>query len=128
MGHLEILRYMYSSKSYFNVTIPRSLVGYAVILEQKCHLKWSAVLLDLTHKVPKKADPLHTGGLLHCYMLDKSICHFRGVGSILLLLLSRLPQAWRDIGIRFSVRPSICQHLRPHSVDSSVQVHNSETL
>ena len=27
-------------------------------------------------------NPLHTGGLFHCYMLDESICHFRGVGSI----------------------------------------------
>ena len=33
------------------------------------------------------------------------------------LFLSRLPQAWRDIGIRFSVRssvrPSVRQHWRP---------------
>ena len=29
---------------------------------------------------------LYTGRLFHCYMLDKSICHFRGDGSILLLL------------------------------------------
>ena len=26
--------------------------------------------------------PLYTGRLFHCYILDKSICHFRGVGSI----------------------------------------------
>ena len=26
---------------------------------------------------------LYTGGLFHCYMLGESICHFRGVGSIL---------------------------------------------
>ena len=32
-------------------------------------------------------NPLYTGGLCHCYMLDESICHFRGVGSILSLLL-----------------------------------------
>ena len=31
-------------------------------------------------------NPLYTGGLFHCYMLDKSICHFRGAGSMLLLL------------------------------------------
>ena len=30
-------------------------------------------------------NPLYTGELFHCYMLDKSICHFRGVGSILSL-------------------------------------------
>ena len=32
-------------------------------------------------------NPMNTGQLFHCYMLDKSICHFRGVGSTLLLLL-----------------------------------------
>ena len=30
---------------------------------------------------------LHTGGIFHCYMLDKSIYHFRGVGSFLSLSL-----------------------------------------
>ena len=29
---------------------------------------------------------LYSGGLFHCYMLVESICHFRGVGSNLLLL------------------------------------------
>ena len=33
-----------------------------------------------------KVKPLYTVGLFHCYMLDESICHFRGVRSILLLL------------------------------------------
>ena len=28
-------------------------------------------------------NPLYTGGLYHCYILDKSICHFRGVRSVL---------------------------------------------
>ena len=31
-------------------------------------------------------NPLYSGGLFHCYMLDKSICHFRGVRSILLII------------------------------------------
>ena len=37
---------------------------------------------------PKSAPihPLYTSRLFHCYMLDESSCHFRGVGSILLLL------------------------------------------
>ena len=29
---------------------------------------------------------LYTGGLFHCYKLDESICHFKGIGSILSLL------------------------------------------
>ena len=28
-------------------------------------------------------NPLYTGGLFYWYMLDESICHFRGDGSIL---------------------------------------------
>ena len=35
--------------------------------------------------VPIHFNPLYTGGLFHCYMLEESICHFRAVGSILLL-------------------------------------------
>ena len=31
-------------------------------------------------------NPLYTGILYHCYMLDESTCHLRGVGSILWLL------------------------------------------
>ena len=31
--------------------------------------------------------PLYTGGLFQYYILDKSICHFRGVRSILSLFL-----------------------------------------
>ena len=31
-------------------------------------------------------NPLCTGGLFHCYMLDESICHFWGIRFILLLL------------------------------------------
>ena len=31
-------------------------------------------------------NPLYTGGFFHCYMLDKFVCHFRGVRSILSLL------------------------------------------
>ena len=43
--------------------------------------------------------------------------------NLFLFFLSRLPQAWRDIGIRFSVRT--CDH---PSVNPTVQDRNSETL
>ena len=33
-----------------------------------------------------KLNPLYTDGLFHSYMLDESIFHFRGIGSILSLL------------------------------------------
>ena len=33
-----------------------------------------------------RVNPLYTGRLFYCYMLDKSFCHFRGVRSVLSLL------------------------------------------
>ena len=36
----------------------------------------------------KLLNPLYTGELFHCYMLDELICHFRGVRSIVLLLFN----------------------------------------
>ena len=33
-----------------------------------------------------KINPLYSGGIFNCYMLDASICHFRGLGSIKSLL------------------------------------------
>ena len=36
--------------------------------------------------VVQGSNSLYTGRLFHCYMLDKSICHFRGSGSISSLL------------------------------------------
>ena len=33
-----------------------------------------------------KVNPLNTGGLFHCYILDESICHVRDVRSLLSLL------------------------------------------
>ena len=35
------------------------------------------------HFDPCPCNPLYTVGLLHCHSLDESICHFRGVRSIL---------------------------------------------
>ena len=39
------------------------------------HLFWTCVVC--------RFNPLCTGRLLQCYMLEESICHFRGIGSIL---------------------------------------------
>ena len=52
-------------------------------------------------------NPLHTGGLFHCYMLDKSICHFRGVRSILSLLF--LIFLWKIL-LANNVDPDQMQH------------------
>ena len=34
------------------------------------------------------SNPLYTGGHCYCYMLNEPICHLKGVGSILSLLLN----------------------------------------
>ena len=66
-----------------------------------------AVLLSLTL--------LYTGGLFHCYMLDKSICHFKGVQSILLLLFIFL---WKIL-LANNVDPD----QMPHHVASDLGLH-----
>ena len=43
--------------------------------------------MTLSHKV---IILLYTGRLFHCYMFDESICHFRGVGSILSLFANNV--------------------------------------
>lgn len=49
----------------------------------------------------------------------------------LILFLLRLPEEWRDIGIRFSVRLFVLPFVNicdTFSVDPTVQVRKSETL
>ena len=45
------------------------------------------IKLEFVRTGQSVVNPLYTNGLFHCYMLDESICHFRGVGSILSLLV-----------------------------------------
>ena len=47
--------------------------------------KYMALGLCLHCLLPDN-NPLYTGGLFPCYMLVESICHFRDVGFILVLL------------------------------------------
>ena len=64
------------------------------LMSRKANRKSQKLLLHL--KVAGKSrgipiylhlyNPLYTGRLFHCYMLDKSSCHFRAVLSNLLLL------------------------------------------
>ena len=54
-------------------------------------LTGSAIIEDVIFRFvvcvsPFYSNPLYTGRLFHCYILDESICHFNGVGSILSLL------------------------------------------
>ena len=53
---------------------------------------------------------LYTGGICHCYMLDESIFHFRGVGSILSLFYF-----WWKITLANNVDPE--QTLHPVASD-----------
>ena len=47
--------------------------------------KKSSKLLAFNHCTD--VNPLYTGGLFQCYMMEEPIFHFRDVGSFLLLLL-----------------------------------------
>ena len=58
---------------------------------------------------------LYKGKLFHCYMLDKSICHFRGVRSILSLLF----YFWWKILSANTVDPG----QMPHCVASDLDLH-----
>ena len=60
-------------------------------------------------------NPLYTGRLFYCYMLDKSICHVRGVVSILSLLF----YCWWKILLVNSVDPD----QMPHCVASDLGLH-----
>ena len=62
-----------------------------IILPRNDNIPWPyLVKCILIEKHPGNCNsctkPLYTGRLFHYYMLGKSICHFRGVGSILSLL------------------------------------------
>ena len=45
-------------------------------------------LLSISENAEKSMsiNPMYTGGFFHCYIMDESICHFMGVGSILSVL------------------------------------------
>ena len=52
---------------------------------------WKSLQTENCHHTPWRCSnvpkPVVNGGIFHCYMLDKSICNFRSVESMLLLLL-----------------------------------------
>ena len=55
------------------------------LMGRKSHLL--IVMWYLIHELINiSLNSLYTGGLFHCYILDKFICQVRGVGSILSLL------------------------------------------
>ena len=52
-----------------------------------CHVAWILKLYPGYDTDQFILNPLYTGGLFHCYMLDKFVCHFRGVRPILSLIV-----------------------------------------
>ena len=77
--------YLYVDRSYYE-SLLRSIFFSA-------SFKKVIILSDLLYAsledktlLGSTLNPLYTGGLIHCFKLDKSICHFRGVGSVLSLL------------------------------------------
>ena len=65
-------------------------------------------------------NPLYTGVLFHCYMLDKYICHFKVVRSSLVLLF----YFWWKILLANNVGPHQMSHyVMPHKVASDLGLH-----
>ena len=81
-------------------------------LQANIHLSLAKDIM-LLHLVVHQINPLYTGGLFHCYMLDESICHFRGVGSILLLSFSF---GWNILSAN-TVDPGQMQHYVASDLD-----------
>ena len=55
----------------------------------------------------KMFSPLYSGGLFYFYMLDESICHFRGVKSVLLLFVLFLAQMFSKKTWRYCHSPVV---------------------
>ena len=103
---------------------------------------WSLILPQVSKITRTTFSPLYTCSLFHWYMLDKSICHFRGVGSILSFLLCPATksggvlcytlQTFECLSVRPSVcpsvRPSVYLSVRPSAVDHSCPLHNFDTV
>ena len=64
-------------------------------------------MLKLKYLPSHLVNPLSTGELFHYYMLDKSICHFKGVWSTLSLLFYFL----MEYPVSKQCRPLIRRHV-----------------
>ena len=79
-------------------------------------LYWLVVDEVIHSLIPYPAlNSLYTGRLLHCYKLDKSICHFRGVQSILSLLFYF---SWKIL-----LANNVDRDQMPHYVASDLGLH-----
>ena len=75
-------------------------------------------LLSWTTKIYQNGsslNPVYTGGLFHCYMLDEFICHFRSVGSVVLFLFYLL---WKIL-----LAKDVDPDQMPHYVASDLGLH-----
>ena len=61
-------------------------------------------------------NPQYTGGLFHYYMLDESICHFRGVMSILSLYSILLANSEDPYQTPHHVASDLCLHCLPMTI------------
>ena len=66
-------------------------------------------------------NPLCTGGLFHCYMMDESICHFRGAGSVFLMKNPDRKQGRPDQTPRY-VASDLDLHCLPMTLFTGFQV------
>ena len=79
-------------------------------VSSRCTLLWNHYkIFELTHY------PLYPGGPFHWYILDETICHDMGVGSILWIL----SYFWRKFLLANNVDPN----QTPHNVASDLGLH-----
>ena len=63
--------------------IYHSLVCICILKTNKIDEIWKKTFSILIDHLFITCEPDTPGGPIQCYMLDESICHFRGVGSVL---------------------------------------------
>ena len=75
------------SKCVFNYSASHGKPGKAIISNIPRYNNYvMAIAGHLSDNNLRVFNPLYTGGLFYRFMLDESICHFRGAGSVLSLL------------------------------------------
>ena len=75
-------------------------------------------MISLRNKKKKEClrntpNSLYTGGLFHCYMLNKAICHFKGVAFILFLMKNPISKQCRPKQMPHNVASVLGLHCLP---------------
>ena len=68
-------------KSVIITTLSSRNIGHMTVFVFFAHTLLTVAYIQFIYHIT--FNQFYTGGLFHCYMLDESICHFRGVGFFL---------------------------------------------